>query len=338
MYKFNNHHDMMINSVSRCISRPNFVVRYVLSFVLVLCAMPFAFGITYETRDYAVVDGDTLRMDIYHPVCRTQAPAPAVIFAFGGGFMSGTRDNNEYLQYFQFLNDNGIAVISVDYRTSLLKHFDENIDSLPERFATALVYAINDAVSDFYRATTYVLENASELGVDDKKLFASGSSAGAITALQAEYWRANGYNMGVALPQDFNYAGIVAFAGAVFCNDDLVWKSKPCPMMLFHGDADKNVPYSVLSAGGMSLCGSQYIAKTLASIDTPCEFYSFEGKDHVLSVSPMHDNLYSILGFILRVCDGKQNASVNATEFIPGATKDYRTDFSIEDYIKANMQ
>lgn len=329
---------MIINSVSRYIFRSNFAVRSILSLVLMLSAIPVASGSSPETRDYAVVDGDTLKMDIYHPVCKSQASSPAVIFAFGGGFMGGARDCDEYLQYFNFLNDNGIAVISIDYRTSLLKHYDRSAASLPDRFATALVYAINDAVSDFYRATAYVLENAAGLGVDATKIFASGSSAGAITALQSEYWMTGGFNAGVTLPQDFNYAGIIAFAGAVYCNDSLAWKSKPCPMMLFHGDADKNVPYSVLSAGGMSLCGSQHIAKTLASSGTPCEFYSFEGKDHVLSISPMHDNLYQILGFILRVCEGQQNSSVNAVEFIPGAPKDYRTEFPIEDYIRANMQ
>ncbi len=329
---------MMINSVSRYISRPNLVVKYILSFLLAIGVMPFAFGASPETRDYAVVDGDTLKMDIYRPACNASTSVPAVIFAFGGGFMGGERDCKDFMQYFNFLNDNGIAVISIDYRTTLLKHFDKSIAAMDARFATALVYAVNDAVSDFYRATTYVLENASELGVDADKIFASGSSAGAITALQAEYWLANGFNTGVALPSDFNYAGIVAFAGAIYCEDELAWNSKPCPMMLFHGDADKNVPYSILSAGGMSLCGSEYISKTLAASGTPCEFYSFEGKDHVISMSPMHDNLYSIAGFIVRVCEGKENASVNAVEFIAGAPKDYKTDFSIEDYIKANMQ
>lgn len=199
------------------------------------------------------------------------------------------------MQYFNFLNSNGIAVISIDYRTTLLKHYDKSIPGLEARFDRAMVYAVSDVVLDLYCATAYVLENAMELGVDTKKIFASDSSAGAITALQAEYLLANGLNEGVALPSHFNYAGIVSFAGAIYCEGNLAWNTRPCPMMLFHGDADKNVPYSILSTEGMNLYGSEYISNTLATCGAPCEFYSFKGRDQAISLVPMHDNLYTIV-------------------------------------------
>ncbi len=69
----------------------------------------------------------------------------------------------------------------------------------------------------------------------------------------------------------------------------------------------------------------------------PCEFYTFAGADHSVAISPMHGNLYAILGFIRRVSEGKQKASLNAVEFVAGEPTDYQTTFSIADYMKANM-
>ena len=41
---------------------------------------------------------------------------PAIVFAFGGGFVSGHRDKEHYQQWIKLLNDNGFAVFSIDYR------------------------------------------------------------------------------------------------------------------------------------------------------------------------------------------------------------------------------
>lgn len=290
------------------------------------------------TFDYAVVDGDTLRMDLYMPEGEADGTRPAVLFAFGGGFMGGERNNPEYREYFDFLADNGVVAISADYRTSLVKKAAPGQLTTPEGFAGAMVTAVSDAVSDFYTATGFVLAHAAEWGVDPGSIFASGSSAGAITALQAEYGLCNGVVPPGIFPAGFNYAGAVTFAGAICSEGAPVWASKPCPMMLFHGDADRNVPYATLSAGRMSLCGSQTVASSLEKAGVECEFVTVAGADHSVAISPMHDNLYAIMGFVKRVASGKERLSINAVEFVPGAPKDYQTEFGIGDYIKANMQ
>ena len=39
---------------------------------------------------------------------------PAIIFAFGGGFIGGHRDKPHYQQWIKLLNDNGYPVFSID--------------------------------------------------------------------------------------------------------------------------------------------------------------------------------------------------------------------------------
>ncbi len=290
-----------------------------------------------QTYDFAVVDGDTLRMDVYMPGTAASSPRPVVLFAFGGGFTHGSRNNPEYKEFFEFLSENGVVAISTDYRTTLARKATPQQLTSTDGFTSALRTAVTDAVTDYYTATGFVLSHAAEWGIDPTKIIASGSSAGAITALQAEYGLVNGAIPSGLFPEWFNYAATVTFAGAICGEDSLVWKRTPCPMMLFHGDADRNVPYSTLTAGHIGLWGSRAIAISLADHEVPFEFFTFAGADHSIAVSPMHDQLYTILGFILRISEGKQNTSMDAVRFVPGAPYDYQTDFTLQDYIKANL-
>lgn len=308
-------------------------MKYLFSLVAIAGLALNCLAVEPKTYDFAVTDGDTLRMDVYMPD-DTVSAHPAVLFAFGGGFTSGTRNDKQYIEYFNFLADNGVVAISTDYRTSLAK--DPKLLTSPEGLAQALSGAITEAVTDFYSATAYILVNAGELKVDPSKIFASGSSAGAITALQAEYGICNGQTTGI-FPQGFNYAGTVCFAGAIFSVGSLSWSTEPCPMQLFHGDFDRNVPYSILSAYPYNFNGSKTVASSLADKAVPCEFFTFAGADHSIAVSPMTDNLYDILGFIKRVAAGKERLSINATVSKPGAALTSPPAFTIADYIKANM-
>ena len=103
------------------------------------------------------------------------------------------------------------------------------------------------AVEDLYDATAFIVDKADEWGIDSSQIVACGSSAGAITVLHGEYALCNASPLVQHLPAGFRYAGIVSFAGAIFeMGEELRWASQPAPMMLFHGDADANVPYNVI--------------------------------------------------------------------------------------------
>lgn len=284
------------------------------------------------TYDFAVVDGDTLRMDVYMPE-NAQQPRPAVIFAFGGAFKGGARNEPQYVAFMNFLADNGIVAISTDYRTSLTKN--PQLLNSPEGLISAFSGAVTDAVTDFLTATGYVIGHAGELGIDPDKIIASGSSAGAITALQAEYTLCN--SPAPILPGRFHYAGVISFAGAIFSPGSLTWNGSPCPMQLYHGDSDYNVPFATLSVGPVSFCGSATIARSLADRQVPCELYVFPGLDHRISGSPMTDNLYDILGFVKRIDAGTETLSIDAEIRRPGSPVTPAPQITLDDIVKANL-
>ena len=106
-----------------------------------------------------------------------------------------------------------------------------------ETFPEAWITTLAMATGDLYDATAYVCDHASAWSVDKTRIVASGSSAGAITVLMGEYGICNGHPLArQKLPQDFNYAGVISYAGAIFdTQEELRWAKTPAPMMLFHG-------------------------------------------------------------------------------------------------------
>lgn len=157
-----------------------------------------SFAAEKNTYIYDIAGSDTLRVDVYKDPA-SDAKAPALIFAFGGSFKHGQRDDARYLPMFNFLADNGVTVISTDYRT-MLSRLDPADLTGPEDFAEALGGAIQVAVLDFTRATAYTLDHADEWGIDPSRIFACGSSAGAITVLQTAYESCNRNSAVGALP------------------------------------------------------------------------------------------------------------------------------------------
>lgn len=122
---------------------------------------------------------------------------------------------------------------------------DPTPTATPEALAERFFAAVDMAVEDLYDATSFIVGQARAWGLDPSAVVASGSSAGAITVLQGEYERCTGSALSRRLPEGFRYAGIIAFAGAVLEKGPSgpVWREKPAPIQLFHGDADCNVPY-----------------------------------------------------------------------------------------------
>ncbi len=290
-----------------------------------------AMTVTKTTFTYSTAP--ELKLDRYQ-TDDTAKGRPAIIFAFGGGFTHGVRDDTCYIDYFNFMARQGYVVISIDYRTSLAGFKPSGSDMMSE-FGQALVGAVNDATTDFLTATGYVLANSTRWGIDRSKIIASGSSAGAITALQAEYALATARPEG--FPEEFNYAAAVTFAGAILSQGAPDVGNNLCPVMMFQGDADMQVPYNKLVLGPIGLYGSDYLATTIRDGGGSGAFWTVKGAGHEMALTPMKENLYDIAGFLSHTLSGGRKGFAWTTVTVPGRG-DYRTDFTIMDYIKANMQ
>ena len=91
-----------------------------------------------------------------------------------------------FVPYFEVLARHGCTGASIDYRTMLGRITFDGRPS-PVDFMNILQSAIATAVVDLYDSTRYIAQQREAWGIDPEKIVISGSSAVAITVLQAEY-------------------------------------------------------------------------------------------------------------------------------------------------------
>ena len=253
-----------------------------------LCAGTQAFSqelTPYKTLKFAQKDTSALYMDVYKPAEGSvteidDRKKPTILYIFGGGFMEGNRRDGTAMEWFRDLTGAGYSVVAIDYRLGL-----KGVRGVTaSEFTVLLDRAIHIAVEDLFSATSYLIAHKDELGIDHSNIVVAGSSAGAITSLQAEYEICNRTACASVLPADFNYAGVMSFAGAVLIKGDVLeYSHKPCPTLLMHGTKDDIVPYEVTSYAGYSFCGSSFIAKALSDNSHDYRIYRYLGNNHTVA-------------------------------------------------------
>ncbi|GAA4390175.1 alpha/beta hydrolase [Actinomadura verrucosospora] len=108
-------------------------------------------------EDRLVAGGVPVR--IYRP---RETPAPVLVYFHGGGFVTGGLEN-EHERCLEFAGEDGIAVVSVDYRLAPEHPFPAGFE-------------------DCYAATAWAHEHAGEFGGDPERVAVGGGSAGGALA------------------------------------------------------------------------------------------------------------------------------------------------------------
>lgn len=247
---------------------------------------------------YAQRDTCDLFMDIYYPAKGSKThidgkEKPTIVFMFGGGFITGERDNESYNKWFRQLTENGYGVISIDYRLGL-----KGSSKVGVAQTNLLDKAIHMAVEDLFSATNFIIDNADHLNLDPSNIVISGSSAGAISVMQAEYEIANSTAYASVLPQGFNYAGIMSFSGAILSRKGKVkYNTTPCPTMMLHGTADKLVPYNQIAVLNLGFFGGGKLVDRLKKYGCNYNMFHFIDYGHEIAGS-MYSTLDLQLDFL----------------------------------------
>jgi acetyl esterase/lipase len=103
-------------------------------------------------------DGTQLKMDVYSPQS-TGGPAPVVVYVHGGGWMSGSKNDDIARDYFGELAQRGYLVASLNYRL-------------------APKYTFPVQIEDVKCAIRHLRANAASYNLDPEHIGAMGGSAG----------------------------------------------------------------------------------------------------------------------------------------------------------------
>ncbi len=245
-----------------------------------------------------------LYMDIFQPAGDTLCQRPLVIIAFGGGFLSGSKDHWSIRLLCQNLAKRGYVAAAIDYRLGM-NIFDSDL-------ANRAVYrGLQDGRSAvrFFRADA---AGANNYKIDPDQIFIGGHSSGAFIALHNAYldkeserplstytWSQDGNPVADQLCIDCvgnnqGYSGhanaVFSLAGAIGFTSFIESGSDPSVVM-FHSTDDDTVPYTsgepfsgvmwlVIGDDLPTVYGSSEIATRADEVGLPYDFFSYTNRGH----------------------------------------------------------
>ena len=254
---------------------------------LLLCTLSFAQG---KKTTYLVAQRDTcdLYLDMYEPdeIPGDTLYRPTILYVFGGGFITGRRDDPWVLPWFKLLNENGYRVVSVDYRLGL-KGIRMRFDLFHLiQSAGYTKTAVDMGVEDVFASVRFLADHP-ELGVDMDHIVIAGSSAGAMISLSSELEACNRTVRAEILPEGFHFAGVMSFAGAIMSDTGKpAYKRTPCPQLLIHGTKDGAVTYTKMGFGRWGMFGSSYLVEeVLKPAGYVYQFYRYVDHSHDMAAN-----------------------------------------------------
>jgi acetyl esterase/lipase len=187
-----------------------------------------------------------LRLDLYEPTGDIATDRPAVVYAHGGGFVAGGRDDDRQLDYLRGLAQRGYVVVSIDYR--LRPKGTPNPEggaNIAKEWAVAKQSpVVREAQHDMQAAVRWVRARAAELGVDPDTIIVSGGSAGAITAWSTGVNPEDPGDSGTPGPSS-EVAAVVSLWGGMSPHE---MEAGAPPVLDVHGTKDVPVPLPLATA------------------------------------------------------------------------------------------
>jgi poly(3-hydroxybutyrate) depolymerase len=277
-------------------------------FLLIIFFFAFQSGLAQKMTTITYFANDTLQiqLDLYLPKKKSKEKTPLVLFAHGGGFSGGERQNGK--NFCEFLSTNNFAAATISY-TLYMKGKKFSCDGLLSEKIKAFQFGVNDV----WLATNHFITCAKEYNIDISKIFISGSSAGGEAVLHAAFWDSPSMALyDNVLPIDFKYAGLISGAGAIM-DLNLITPKKLIPIFLFHGDGDTTVPYGTAAhhyckpnaSGWLMLFGSHSIYEKVVAMNGSVSLYTFCGGGHEYNDILFEKEPNPILDFLKDVLAGK---------------------------------
>ena len=248
-----------------------------------------------KVETYKTVSGFDLNIHIFHPPKHEgNESRPAIVFFFGGGWKGGTPQQFE--QQCRYLASRGMVAMTADYRVA-------------SRNGTKAKECVMDAKS----AIRWIRENARKLGVDPDRIVAGGGSAGGHIAActgTVEGFNEAGEDLSVSSRPNamalFNPALVLApYGGSGIDSEKLnslrermgvepaelsplhQLKAGIPPTIIFHGRADKTVPFASAEAFTRLATGHDDDVTLVGYADQPHGFFNYGREGNLFYESTM---------------------------------------------------
>ncbi len=241
-----------------------------------------------------------LYMDIYEPYGDTAGNRPVAVFAFGGAFITGSRDDWYVVLACEEIAKSGYVVASIDYRI-----YDDLTGMIADIFLLRHQRIFFRPMQDMRAAVQYLKADFAELGnnyrIDTSRILIGGASSGAMTSLMTAYCDKEsemaqmmagsltalddlgGFYSTSGFYPNYSWKAIATFnvSGSLIKADWI--EPGDIPIILAHGDADQVVPYkdgSFVVDSFFDMQGS-YIIDSVARTKGVCSYlYTMKGQDH----------------------------------------------------------
>lgn len=239
-----------------------------------------------------------LTMHIFQPLNDTLSYRPAIIMIHGGAFSSGSKENQDMMEFCKLFAQKGYVTATISYRLGM------NLAS-----TKSSERAVYRALQDCRAAVRFMKDKRDELKIDTSNIYLIGSSAGAFMSLLNLFMNEenerpsssyaittfpptldNGPDLGKldAIESQLKHSphprAIVSLWGALSDTSLIKPSDAGRPVFLIHGTADEVVPFKTANPFHNPLFpltqGSYPINKRLQSLGISRNTYFVEGAGH----------------------------------------------------------
>lgn len=232
-----------------------------------------------------------LTMDIYQPAGDMVIARPLIVWAHGGSFQFGDKNEADIVALCQTFAKRGYVCASINYRTGFFP-----VDSVNATRAVLKATQDMKAAVRFFRKDA---ATANTYKIHPDYVYVGGSSAGAFMALHLAYMdKPSEFPLGATTLASLdglegasgnpgypsNASAVINLCGAL--GDAAYLEPGDIPLVSMHGTADATVPYAhaiIVSLGYnvMYVDGSASIHTRANAVGVYNPFYIFNGADHV---------------------------------------------------------
>lgn len=201
-----------------------------------------------------------LNVDVYRPVGDTLRTRPAIVLAYGGGFVGGNKADMAGMA--TAYARRGFVAMAIEYR------MDEGAGFIGYPPTPGAITRILAATHDMQAAVRWARAQAGTYGIDPQRVSVGGYSAGAVMSLLV-----------ATMPDDPGSSGTPGVSSEVCTAVSLAGAAEPALVdagdagaIFFHGDQDQVVPRSVAVA----------VSEAMDDAGLPVSFTTYPGTGHAL--------------------------------------------------------